>query len=136
MHQTILQQAFESNTTIVLLQEPYMPRIYDSSGAVSYVALHHPAVHTLLPGGLASTTKVAERPRVIAYFHKGTLEFSPVPVDDLDIQLIKVFGKETFLILNLYNEKRARVYTDHHILPTVRLDLPTIIVGDFNRHYH
>ena len=52
------------------------------------------------------------------------------------MQLIEVYGLETFHILNVYNEQRGpnQAYTEDR-LKNLILNKPTIIVGDFNRYY-
>jgi hypothetical protein len=135
VHHTVLQQAFESNTTVLLLQEPHFPHITQPDGTTGFIALHHPAYHTVLPCDLQGTI-VATRPRVMAYVRKNTIDFSPSPPYDLDLQLIRVSTAEPFIVVNLYNERREGTYTDQRLLPALQLDLPAVIVGDFNRHHY
>ena len=73
----------------------------------------------------------------MAYIRKNTVDFSPVlSMEDPDAQLIEVYGLETFLILNVYNERRGpdRLYTDQRVLTQMDLHKPAIIAGDFNRY--
>ncbi len=85
VHQTILQQGFEANTTVILLQEPYLPTITEPTGTKHYITIQHPAYHSVLPAGLTGMAKIPKRPRVMAYFLKNTLDFSPLPEGDLDL---------------------------------------------------
>ena len=52
------------------------------------------------------------------------------------MQLIEVYGLETFHILNVYNEQRGpnQAYTEDR-LKNLTLNKLTIIVKDFNQHH-
>ena len=138
VHHTVLQQAFENGTTVLLIQEPYLNKItsIEDQPKTSYAAITHPSFYTLLPQQ-GPMSQISTRPRVMAYIRKNTVDFSPVlSMEDPDAQLIEVYGLETFLILNVYNERRGpdRLYTDQRVLTQMDLHKPAIIAGDFNRH--
>ena len=130
IQQTVLQQAFESKTTVILLQEPYFLKLTEGD-SVKYIALQHPAYFLVLPNAQGHLTST--RPRVASYIRKDTLEFSPEAFDDPDFQVIKAFGAEPFLIVNVYNERRGGIFTEQR-LPALR-HFPAFIAGDFNRHH-
>ncbi|OXV05133.1 hypothetical protein Egran_07099 [Elaphomyces granulatus] len=147
-HQTVFQQAYETHTDILLIQEPACPKA--PSG--SFIGLQHPAYYLITPQPAPSPSDIAVRPRVLAYIRKASqLEFTPRYdlFSDPDIQAIEVIGPETFLIVNLYNEKernldpspiasgtpQQRPYTVDRLLLPSRFRLPTLLVGDFNLHH-
>ena len=86
-HHTILHQGFERSTDIILLQEPYCPKI---NGV--YVGLQHPAFHLVPPTSDATPSSFPIRPRVLAYIRKAT-NLTHTPRYDLcndpDIQAIE-----------------------------------------------
>jgi hypothetical protein len=91
-HQTALQLAFESQTDILLLQEPYCPKNYQSNG---YIGLQHSAYHLITPQPTQSLSNIRLRPRVLTYVRKASnLEFSPKYdlYSDPDLQVIEVVG--------------------------------------------
>ncbi|KAI1300078.1 hypothetical protein F5Y03DRAFT_242779 [Xylaria venustula] len=137
VHQTVLQQAFEQNTHIILLQEPYLVRIKNKDKRVTYTAINHPEYFTVLPQP-GNPSVIETKPRVMAYIRKS-IEFTPLydKVDNPDVQLIKVFGAKTFQILHVYNERQEKggQYTEKRVLQNLSVDsLPTLIAENFNRH--
>lgn len=148
-HQTALQLAFETNTDILLLQEPHCPRNYQLGG---YIGLQHPAFHLVTPEPTASLSNIRHKPRVLAYVRKASnLDFSPKYdlCSDPDVQVIEVVGREAYYIVNVYNERERLEGLGLGLdssqalgLPTVerrlqhlQLQKPALIVGDFNLHH-
>ena len=103
IHHTVLQQAYEAKTTVVLLQKPYYPKSKEG-----FYTINHPAFYTITP---TLTLQNNLQLRVIAYFWKNTLKFTPRYdlANDPNFQVIKVFSPETFHILNVYNDKERLV---------------------------
>ena len=102
-HHTVLQQGYETNTDIILLQEPYCPKINGR-----YASLQHPAYEIILPLSNASLASLSIRPRVLTYIRKARkLVYTPRYdiFEDPDLQAVKVMGMEPFLIYNIYNER-------------------------------
>ena len=146
-HQTALQLAFESKTDILLLQEPNCPKNTQLGG---YIGLQHPAYHLVTPEPVSSFSSIRTRPRVFTYIRKASnLEFSPRYdlCTDPDIQVIEVVGKESYYIVNVYNEReriegstpdesqRLGLSTVNRRLQYLDLQKPAIIAGDFNLHH-
>jgi ribonuclease HI len=144
-HQTALQLAFESQTDILLLQEPYCPRNHQLGG---YIGLQHSAYHLVTPEPTASFSNIRRKPRVLTYVRKASnLEFSPQYdlCTDPDIQVIEVVGREAYYIVNVYNERerlegpdpsqRLGLTTVERKLQYLHLQKPALIVGDFNLHH-
>jgi exonuclease III len=139
-YQTALQLAFESQTDILLLQEPYCPRNYQTNG---YIGLQHSAYHLITPQPTQSLSNIRIKPRVLTYIRKASnLEFTP-KYDlsaDPDLQVIEVVEKETFYIVNVYNERERLEEglgpsTVDRLLQHLDLRQPAIIAGDFNLHH-
>jgi ribonuclease HI/endonuclease/exonuclease/phosphatase (EEP) superfamily protein YafD len=151
---SILEQALEQGTDLILLQEPHLYKIDNS-----FIPIQHPAYNLITPIPSTSFPKLARRPRVIAYKRKESL-FEASPSFDLfcdpDIQAIRVEGTEPFTLINLYNEKevieapasqqrpytvRAPAsqpgpYTVERLLLTAQLpQQPFLLAGDFNLHH-
>src|SRR5271165_1187973 len=99
-HLATLQQAAENKIDILLIQEPYTFQPQNQP----YISVSHSAFHTLFPA-----SELYIRPRVFIYINKTTkvsVNSRPDIVYDPDIQVIEVITKEeTFLVINLYNEK-------------------------------
>ena len=148
-HHTALQQAYEQGTDILLLQEPYCPVNHSQGG---FIGLTHPSFHLLLPQPTNDPSSIAIRPRALAYIRKNRISVTPCYeiCSDPDLQIIKIFGIETFYIINIYNEKArggggpatigatAANYTVErlqHLYSTIPLDFPAILAGDFNLHH-
>ena len=78
------------------------------------------------------------KPRVITYIRKtAKIDFNPLySLLDPDMQLIEIYGLETFHVLNVYNKRRRpnQAYTEDR-LKNLTLNKFIIIVGDFNRHH-
>src|SRR3954454_15327526 len=94
-HHSVLQQALEGQIDVVLLQEPYFPGNQNSG----FFTIGHPAFYTVLPHPTLQDCKI--RPRVMAYIRKNSgLEFTPKYdlCNDPDLQIIEVYGLETFYI--------------------------------------
>jgi exonuclease III len=104
--QTALQNALESKVDIVLLQELYCYRNYNTG---SFIALNYSAFYTiaLQPGNL---TSIKERLRVLTYIRKAArIEFSTRYnlCNNPDTQVIEVLNNiEPFYIVNVYNKRR------------------------------
>ena len=145
-HHTILHQGFERSTDIILLQEPYCPKI---NGV--HIGLQHSAYHLVLPTPSDNPSNISIRPRVLAYIRKAR-NLNCIPRFDLcndpDMQVIEVFGLESFLIYNIYNERQRDYglvpsqdtqsrgsYTIDRLLLNSRLQSPSVLVGDFNLHH-
>ena len=153
VHYTVLQQAFELNTDVLLLQEPYVA--FDKLQK-NFICISHPSFHTVSPIPTPAANKIPERPRTLAYIRKSTcLQFSPRYdlCEDPDMQIIEVIIEpEPFLIINVYNEKQRLPNTPTHYTTTpippsnlpytidrlllpLQLKTPTILAGDFNLHH-
>ena len=144
-HHTVLQQGYESTTDIILLQEPYCPKINGQ-----YIGLQHPAYELIVPLANTSSSNIPIRPRVLTYVRKAR-KLVYIPRYDLfndpDIQAIEIMGIETFLLYNIYNEKERDYglnpnqgphqgrYTIDRLLLNTHLQLPTLLAGDFNLHH-
>ena len=127
---TVLQQGLEKDIDIILLQEPYLPRI---KGA--YICPSHSAYYPILPQPDSNTVK----PRILTYIRRRPgLEFIALTdPQDPDFQVIRIIHPvEPFYIFNIYNGHR-----DHHIPYTLDRLLrsyptlpqgPSLVVGDFN----
>jgi ribonuclease HI/exonuclease III len=140
-HDTALQIALETQTDILLLQEPYCPRNYQTD---RYIGLQHSAYYLLTPQPTSSYANIREKPRVLAYIRKAArLEFSPRYdlANDPDLQIIEVIGEEPFLVVNVYNERQRLqsgglgLTTVERLLQHLTLCQPAIIAGDFNLHH-
>jgi len=98
---SVLQQAFEDGTHIVLFQEP-------SATAATYHFISHPAFQRIKP--LQDFSRYIEvRPRTIAYFRKSfpynfSLQFNLCK--DPDLQLFEIYTPEPFFLVHLYNKNR------------------------------
>jgi hypothetical protein len=126
----------EKEVDIILLQEPYLPKI-----KTTWVCPSHAAYYPVLPQpGQPSNIQI--KPRVLTYIRKRPgLEFNPEYTNhDPDFQVIRVINStESFYIFNIYNGHREdpTPYTLDRLLqvypeaPTT----PTLIVGDFNLHH-
>jgi len=132
--QTVLQQGLEKDIDIILLQEPYLPRI---NGI--YICPSHAAYYPVLP---QSDSNIVVKPRVLSYIRKRPgLEFvAPTSSQDPDFQVIRIIHPiEPFSIFNIYNGHRDhnipytldRLLRSYPILP----QSPTLVVGDFNLHH-
>jgi hypothetical protein len=145
-HHTILQQAFERKTDVLLLQEPFCPRNYATGG---FIGITHPAYYLITLQPTTSPSNITLKPRVLAYVRKGSLAFTPRYdlCNDPDLQVIQVFGIEPFYIFNVYNEReriigssegskvRLGLYTVERLLQHIHPDFPSVILGDFNLHH-
>ena len=148
-HHSVLQQGLENAADIILLQEPYCPKV---EGV--YIGLQHSAYNLVIPIDNTALSAIPARPRVLVYIRKASnLEYTPRYdlFNDLDMQAIEVIGLETFLIYNIYNEKerdgpnlspsqnrlrqRRRYTTIERLLLHTQIQEPTILVGDFNLHH-
>ena len=103
-HYAVLQQAFEANTDVLLIQEPYI--CLDRQEG-SFICISHPSFHTVSPMPIIAANRTTERPRTIAYIRKRlALQFSPRYdlCKDPDMQIIELMIQpEPFLIINVYN---------------------------------
>ena len=79
------------------------------SKAIKYIAVQHPAYYIAFPGGIQGHIATGKRPKVVAYIRKETVEFCTEKYNDLDFQVIKIYGLETFYVVNIYNERRKGV---------------------------
>ncbi len=139
-----LESSLALGIDVILLQEPYSPKIGEH-----HILIHHPAYHTI---SSVSSAKPTIRPQVVVYIRKQSgIQFTPRfdLCDDPDIQIIEIIGtEEPFLIFNIYNEKQQTSsnpgsssnsspgpYTINRLLLQFRLQQPTLIAGDFNLHY-
>lgn len=148
--QAVLQQGFESNTDILLLQEPYTPK----SPEGKYICITHPEYHTVPPRSESSPSSMAQRPRVLTYIRKkANIQFNPRYdlCEDPDMQIIKIIDPlEPFFIINIYNEHQRLpngassstpdpsqpwLRTADRLLFPLQLTQPTLIAGDFNSHH-
>ena len=144
-HHTVLQQGYETNADIILLQEPHCPKINGR-----YTSLQHPAYELILPLSNTSPSNIPVRPRVLSYVRKArNLVYTPRHdlFNDPDLQAIEVIGIEPFLIYNIYNERERDYnldpsqstsqgqYTINRLLLHTQLRQPTLLAGDFNLHH-
>ena len=151
VHYAVLQQAFEYNTDVVLIQEPYVAQDKQRG---DFICISHPTFHIIPSMPFQSDNRLAERPRTLAYIRKSShLQFSPRYdlCKDSDMQIIELFLQpEPFLIINLYNEKQRpqlcssapvssslpdSPYTINRLLLPMRIKTPAILAGDFNLHH-
>ena len=146
-HYSILEQATRLKVDIVALQEPYMPKIPQSTAPVSTIwsTISAPSFDLFPP--LPNYKLSPIRPRTLIYVRKGAgLEVSPRfdLFEDTDIQAVEVKGAglEPFLIVNCYNEKDQhidgnRALTISRALLRAKLprNSPILLVGDFNLHH-
>ena len=75
-------------------------------GGEGFITINHPSFYTILP--CPATPTIITRPRVLAYIRKSCrVEFTPRYdiCNDSDMQVIELFGKEPFYVVNVYNEK-------------------------------
>ena len=149
----MLQQAFESSTDVLLLQEPYVAQ--DRHKGI-FIFISHPSFHTVSSQPIPITNRPAQRPRTLMYIRKSSgLQFSPRydMCNDLDMQIVEVnIQLEPFLIINIYNERqrlhtdpttdstastapRVTLYTVDRLLLSLKLGTPAVIAGDFNLHH-
>jgi hypothetical protein len=155
-HHAVLQQAVETATDVVLLQEPYCP-----SGPLGYIALQHSAFYTIPPTPSATLDNFAIRPRVLTYIRKNpssgyqfNARYDLCSDPDLQVLKAEALGLEAFYIVNIYNEQPLQnthpahqppsppgpsgpstQSTDQRALQGLQFDLPTVLAGDFNRHH-
>ena len=152
-HYAVLQQAFESGTDVLLLQEPYVAQ--DRYKGI-FIFISHPSFHTVSSQPIPITNRPAQRPRTLMYIRKSSgLQFSPRydMCNDPDMQIVEVnIQPEPFLIINIYNERqrlhtdpttdstastasRVTPYTVDRLLLSLKLKTPAVIAGDFNLHH-
>jgi hypothetical protein len=126
-HYTTLQQAFEKDIQVVVLQEPYCPR----NPLGGYIGLTHPSFHCIPPQPSTTLSNISKKPRVLTYVRKNTIEFTPRYdlFNDPDIQALEVLSLEPFYVINVYNERkrlrggRRGDYTINRLLiPSSRLE--------------
>lgn len=159
-HYALLQQAFESQTDIVFIQEPYFASNPLNHG--TWICIQHPSYYPILPEPGLSLTEIPRKPRVLTYVRKLLgLEVNPrfdLAVDP-DFQVIEIAAVEPFLAINLYNEKTRhagedpsqglsqqlsqppghpttytldRFFQQKELLQKLQ---PALLVGDFNLHH-
>ena len=146
-HNAILQQAFELNTNVLLIQEPYVAQDRLQG---DFICISHPSFYTVSPTPMPALNRVRERPRTLTYIRKSPhLQFSPRYdlCKDPDMQVIElIIEPEEFFIINIYNEKQrpqsnlhpsllTQDYTIDRLLLPLKLDTPVILAGDFNLHH-
>ena len=106
--QAILQQAVESQTDIVFLQEPALAPNPLRNGA--WIYYQHPSYYPILPEPGLSLSEIPQRPRVLTYVRRllGLQVNARFDLaSDPDFQIIEVTAIEPFIVVNIYNE-RAR----------------------------
>ncbi|OCK98943.1 uncharacterized protein K441DRAFT_540994, partial [Cenococcum geophilum 1.58] len=104
---------------IILVQEP---STWKDRQKGSYFSILYPAFNLILPSNLAI------RPRVAIYIRKT-----------------KIYGQfKRFLLLNIYNERqldensrtqRNSISTISRTILELEIDLPFILIGDYNLHH-
>src|SRR6266516_549820 len=104
--QAILQQAVESQTDIVFLQEPALAPNPSRNG--TWICYQHPSYYSILPEPGLFLTEIPQRPRVLTYIYRLLgLQVNPrfnLALDP-DFQVIEVVAIEPFITVNVYNEK-------------------------------
>src|SRR6266516_1482151 len=103
--QAILQQAVESQTDLIFLQEPAFARNPRNGTWIYY---QHPSYYPILPEPGLSLTEIPLRPRVLIYVRRLLgLQVNPRfdLASDPNYQIIEVATIESFITVNLYNEK-------------------------------
>src|SRR6266536_4964022 len=74
VHQTVLEQAFQQQVDIVLLQEPYV----GGNEVTGFYTLPHPNYTLVLPQQGFSLSNIPIRPRVLTYVRKGVgIQYNP-----------------------------------------------------------
>ncbi len=141
VQQTLLEIGFRRKTDIILVQEP---RTWKDRQKGSYFSIPHPAFNLILPSNLAI------RPRVAIYIRKtssSVLQYRTREdiCKDTDIIALEIYGQfERFLLFNVYNERqldensrtqRNSRTTIFRAILELEIDLPFILIGDYNLHY-
>jgi len=129
---SVLQQAFEEGTHVVLFQEP--------SCTKTFHFVSHPAFQRIEP--LQDPSKYATaRPRTMAYFRRSfPYDFSPRfdICEDPDLQLFEIYAPEPFFLVHIYNERRDHggyATKTSDALRALRLTKPALFTGDFNLYH-
>ena len=117
-----------------------------------WFSLQHPSFFPIFPTTLSSQSgqTIQSRPRVIIFISKSChIQVNPRfdLIEDLDTQIIEVlYGKEQFLVINLYNQKQLGKEStnnqqfqdltfDRLNLGTRSFNYPILLAGDFNLHH-
>jgi len=141
--QTLLEIGFRRKTDIILVQEP---SAWKNKQKGSYFFIPHSAFNLILPNNLAIC------PRVAIYIRKTSFSILQYRnrediCKDTDIIALEIYSQfERFLLFNIYNERqldmnsRTQRNSKTTILRAIlelelEIDLPFILVGDYNLHY-
>ena len=143
--QAILQQAVESQTDIVFLQEPAVASNPLRNG--TWICYQHPSYYPILPEPGLSLSDIPQRPRVLTYVRRLLGLQVNARFDlalDPDFQAIEVAASEPFIAVNIYNQKAKppaigpytldRLFQRQELLQKLR-QRPSLLVGDFNLHH-
>jgi endonuclease/exonuclease/phosphatase (EEP) superfamily protein YafD len=141
VQQTLLEIGFRRKTDIILVQEP---STWKDRQKGSYFSIPHPAFNLILPSNLAI------RPRVAIYIRKTSSSILQYRnrediCKDTDIIALEIYSQfKRFLLLNIYNERqldedsrsqRNSRSTISRAILELEIDLPFILVGDYNLHH-
>ena len=137
---TLLEIAFASGTTFVVIQEPWVFLNKEQK----WQTITHPAYNLYL-----GEDQDNRRPRVATYIQKKRnyrIKKRQDLCKDSDLQILEVGELEPFLLVNLYNEKQldlesrtqqTGIKTSIRLLTNLEIinqDLPIVLIGDFNCH--
>ena len=141
VQQTLLEIGFRRKTDIILLQEP---STWKDRQKGYYFSIPHPAFNLILPNNLAI------HPRVAIYIRKTSSSILQYRnrediCKDTDIIALEIYSQlKRFLLFNIYNERQldkdsrtqrnSRTTISRAILE-LEIDLPFILVGDYNLHH-
>src|SRR6266702_87192 len=141
IQQTLLKIGFKRKTDIILVQEP---STWKDRQKGSYFSIPHPAFNLILPSNLTI------RPRVAIYIRKTSSSFLQYRnrediCKDTDIIALEIYSQfKRFLLFNVYNkrqlDKNSRTQrnsntTISRAILELEIDLPFILIGDYNLHY-
>src|SRR6266571_4010734 len=141
VQQTLLEIGFKRKTDIILVQEP---STWKDRQKGSYFSILYPAFNLILPSNLAI------HPRVAVYIRKTSSSFLQYRnrediCKDTDIIVLEIYGQlKRFLLFNIYNKKqldensgtqRNSRTTISRAIIELEIDLPFILIGDYNLHH-
>src|SRR5882757_8421693 len=141
VQQTLLEIGFRRKIDIILVQEP---STWKDRQKGSYFSIPHPIFNLILPSNLAI------RPRVAIYIRKTSSSILQYRTredicKDTDIIVLEIYGQfKRFLLFNIYNERqldensrtqRSSTTTISRAILELEIDLPFILIGDYNLHY-
>ena len=125
IQETLLDIGVKRKADILLIQEP---RVFNRNSTIK-----HPAYITILP--------FKEDPRVVVYIRKTSFiryNLRLDLIDNPDILILEINNPniKPFYLINIYNKLNInKERTIERALLPLKLDKPTLLVGDFNSHH-